>query len=174
MNYDCDCKVKYQNALYTVKNLNSQNNGCMCNTTVCGCCVSNKQIEVVTEKQCASNEFKSVCNTSVSFYNTKTNTTQYNQSSCATYTQDFIVNNQVYNNVNNQSCLCRSASNCTCCLTVKPSTVSLPVCKSPATETLANCACASFSNGSAAGCDCSRVVNSSSQYTEFYYKNLTA
>ena len=151
----CNCKFNYQSKIYTAQNLTTLSNNCVCNTTTCGCCIPTSTILQVTQKQCSANQFKSACNSCVSYYSNVTNSTQYNCSQCSTQGAAYISLNQSYNSVNTDSCLCRSAgSNCSCCLNQPPALAVQPQCQAPANQLLPNCAC-SVVNGTYI-CDCSR------------------
>lgn len=76
----CNCGFTYQGSNYTAKGLNTTFNNCMCNTTTCGCCISNNAVMQITEKQCSN--LKAVCDKCVRFYNNATNRTEYNCSAC--------------------------------------------------------------------------------------------
>ena len=165
----CDCNVISQTKQYTVKSLTSAQDNCVCNGTTCGCCISKKVVETITERQCAVNEYRSICSACAAFSANNGTKSLLNCSACITQENAYTVFNQSYNNVANESCLCRdSGSNCTCCLPPKAAVAPAPVCVAPATELLSNCACTNF-NGTLR-CDCSKIGASN---VEAYFNNIT-
>jgi len=132
----------YQGAQYTAMNLSTTTNNCMCNTTTCGCCLSNSDVMTITEKQCSAKQFRSTCSSCVSFYSNMTNSTMYNCSSCAVQGPAYTILNQSVSQVNPSQCLCRSpGSNCTCCLDKMTALPPQPQCSGATNQLLPSCAC---------------------------------
>jgi hypothetical protein len=133
----------------------------MCNTTTCGCCISNNAVMQITEKQCSN--LKAVCDKCVSFYNNATNRTENNCSACTVQGPSYNVLNVTQNNLNPTACLCRSpGANCTCCVGAMPALPAQPQCSGATNQLLPNCAC-SIINGTYT-CDCSRSSGSVVSY----------
>ena len=112
-------------------NLTSQRDSCICNGTSCGCCVTQQQIDVSTEKVCVANkELRSQCACNVTI-DAKTKKNVYN-CNCITFAPNFNINNFQYLNLNDDQCLCRNSTNCTCCIAGPAPSQVAPVCKAPA------------------------------------------
>lgn len=170
----CDCGITYQSKKYTVEELTSAKDSCMCNDTTCGCCVSNAQIISATERQCANNEIRSTCDSCVSVFNNRTNTSSLSCGLCTSSSSDrsLIYFNQSYTGLSQDACLCRDSNataNCTCCSTQKPAGPVAPTCPANFSETLPSCICSALVNGTQT-CDCSRTVGS----VESYFPNISA
>ena len=164
----CDCGFVYQSKQYTAFYLNTTRDNCMCNTTTCGCCITNALVISTTEKQCANNEFRSTCDSCVPVFNNRTNTTSLTCGLCTSANVDrsMIYFNQTYTGLSNDQCLCRdknATANCTCCSTQKPAGPVAPSCPAGLNEVLPTCICSSLVNGTQS-CNCSRIVGSVESY----------
>ena len=93
----------------------------MCNSTACGCCLTQSLIETATERVCRSNETRSVCQSCQAITDSRTRRTTLSCSGCNTFPTDssvVIIRAQAYQNLQENNCMCRnetSRTNCTCC-----------------------------------------------------------
>jgi hypothetical protein len=148
----------------------------MCNTTTCGCCLTQSIIETATERVCKANEIRSVCTQCQPVTDAKTKKSSLTCTGCNTFPSDssvVIIRAQSYQNVSEANCLCRNETartNCTCCqaASIVPLQASAPTCSNGALL-LANTRCEYYENNSTvARCNVTRRDGA----VETYFNNI--
>jgi hypothetical protein len=152
-----------------MRNLTTASNGCVCNGTSCGCCLTQFAIEATTQKVCLANETRSQCSCTNGTLNTATKKLNQN-CTCTTFSRDFTVFNFTYTGLTQDQCQCRNLNNCTCCIGDRIPAPVPAVCNavnSTATVQLPRCQCFPGVNGTQV-CNCTRTAGS----VETYNNNL--
>ena len=176
IDYTCSCPFTYQKTTYVASTLTSKSNGCMCNGTTCGCCLSASLIESSTQKVCTSNQTRSVCQSCLLVVDTKAKKNTLTCSSCDTYPTDstsIVIRGQSFAGLEETSCQCRNDSartNCTCCqatavVPLQPVAPTCPIGTNLISKTVCNVA---SGNDTVIRCNLTSIDG----FTETYYRNV--
>jgi len=152
-----------------MRNLTSARNGCTCNGTSCGCCLTQFAMDTTTQKVCSASETRSQCSCTNGTLNSATKKLNQN-CTCTTFGRDFTVFNYTYNGLTQDQCQCRSLNNCTCCIGDRTPAPVPAVCNAvnaTASVALPRCQCFPGVNGTQV-CNCTRTAGS----VETYNNNL--